>query len=31
MAKSRLRGSDLTWWKYVKDERIDMGKKPIAN
>lgn len=27
--KSRLRGSTLTWWKYVQDERISMGKTPI--
>ena len=31
MAKSRLRGSTLTWWKYVQDERINMGKNSIAN
>lgn len=31
MVKSRLRDSTLTWWKYVQDERVDMGKTPIAN
>ena len=31
VAKSRLRGLALTWWKYVQDERIRMGKTPIAN
>ena len=31
VAKSRLRGSTLAWCKYVQDERISMGKKPLAN
>ena len=31
VAKSRLRGSALTWWKYVQYEKIRMGKKPIEN
>lgn len=31
VAKSRLRGSTLTWWKYLQDEMVSMGKKPIAN
>lgn len=31
VAKSRLRGSALTWWKYVQDERVRVGKKPTAN
>ena len=31
VAKSRLRGSALTWWKYLQDERVSMGKNPIAN
>ena len=31
VAKSRLKGSSLTWWKYVQDERINMGKNHIAN
>ena len=31
VVKSRLRGSALTRWKYVQDERISMGKTPIAN
>lgn len=31
VAKSRLRGAALTWWKYLQEERISMGKLPIAN
>ena len=31
VVKSSLRGLVLTWWKYVQDERINMGKTPIAN
>ena len=31
LAKSRLRGSTLNWWKYVQDERVMIEKKPIAN
>lgn len=31
VAKSRIRGSNLTWWKYVQDERVNMGKNRIAN
>ena len=31
VAKSRLRGLALTWWKCVQDERISMGNKYIAN
>ena len=31
VANSRLGGSALKWWKYVQDERISEGKKPIAN
>ena len=31
VAKSRLRGSTLTWWKYLKEDRGRMRKKPIEN
>ena len=31
VAKSRLIGSTLTWWKYLKNVRISMGKTPIVN
>ena len=31
VTKSRLRGSTITWWKYVQDERVSEGKKLIAN
>ena len=31
VAKSRLRGSALTWWKYLQEEREKMGKKLIEN
>lgn len=31
VAKSRLRVSSLTYWKYMQDERVRMGRKPIAN
>lgn len=31
MAKSRLRGKALTWWKFMQEERESEGKKPIAN
>lgn len=30
VAKSRLRGAALTWWKFIQDEREKEGKKPIA-
>ena len=30
-AKSRLNGQDLTWWKFMEEERENEGKKPIAN
>ena len=31
VAMSRLRGSTLTSWKYLQEERKKMGKKPIGN
>lgn len=31
VAKSRLSGAALTWWKYLQEERVSMGKLPIAN
>ena len=31
VAKSRLRGAALTWWKFIQEEREKEGKKPIAN
>ena len=31
MAKSRLRGSTLTWWKYLYEERKELDKRPIEN
>ena len=31
VAKSRLRGAALTWWKFLQEERKREGKKPIAN
>lgn len=30
VAKSRLRGSALTWWKFVQTEREKEGKQPIS-
>ena len=30
-AKSKLKGQELTWWKFVQEERESEGKKPIAN
>lgn len=30
LAKSRLRGAALTWWKFVQEERQKEGKNPIA-
>ena len=29
--KSRLRGSSLTWWKFLQEERENEGKKPKSN
>ena len=31
ITKSRVKGSTLTWQKYMQDERVSMGKKPICN
>ena len=31
VAKSRLKGQALTWWKIVQEKRESEGKKPIAN
>ena len=31
VAKSRLRGAALTWWKFLQEEREREGKKPIAS
>ena len=31
VAKLRLKGLALTWWKYVQDESASVGKKPMAN
>ena len=31
VAKSRLRGATLTWWKYLQEERERFDKRPIAN
>lgn len=30
VAKSRLRGEALTWWKFIQEERQKEGKNPIA-
>ena len=30
VAKSRLRGSTLTWWKFIQIEREKEGKQPIS-
>ncbi|GLJ27819.1 hypothetical protein SUGI_0545980 [Cryptomeria japonica] len=30
VAKSRLRGAALTWWKFIQEERKKEGKNPIA-
>ena len=29
--KARLRGKNLTWWKFIQEERENMDKKLIAN
>lgn len=31
VAKYRMRGVALTWWKFVQDERKKMGKAPISS
>ena len=31
IAKTRLRGTALTWWKFVQDEREKEGKNPITS
>ena len=31
VAKARLRGPALTWWKFIQEEREREGKKPITN
>lgn len=31
VAKSRLRGSALTWWKFVQTKREKEGKSPIVS
>ena len=31
IAKSRLRGATLTWWKYLQEEKEKMDKRLIAN
>ena len=31
VAKSRLRGSSPTWWKYLQEEREKLGNNPIEN
>ena len=31
VAKARMRGATLTWWKFIKDERVKEGKKTYAN
>ena len=31
VAKYRLKGQALTWWKFVQEERESEGKKPTAN
>lgn len=30
VAKSKLRGATLTWWKFIQDECEKEGKRPIA-
>ena len=31
VAKSRLRGPALTWWKFLQEESDKENKKPITN
>lgn len=31
VAKSRMRGTTLTWWKFIQDERKKIGKEPISS
>ena len=31
VAKARLRGPTLTWWKFLQEEREKVNTKPITN